>query len=34
MQQTDSFPAMQQNIGSSPPLTQLSQDEALFRDSV
>ena len=33
MQQTDSFPAMQ-NTGSSPPLTQLSQDEALFRDSV
>ena len=34
MQQTDSFPAMQQNNGSSPPLTQLSQDETLFRDSV
>jgi alkylation response protein AidB-like acyl-CoA dehydrogenase len=34
MQQTDGFPAMQQNTGSSPPLTQLSQDEALFRDSV
>jgi alkylation response protein AidB-like acyl-CoA dehydrogenase len=33
MQQTDSFPAMQ-NTGSSPPLTQLSQDEGLFRDSV
>jgi alkylation response protein AidB-like acyl-CoA dehydrogenase len=33
MQQIDSSPAMQ-NIGSSSPLTQLSQDEGLFRDSV
>ena len=33
MQQTDSFPVMQ-NTGSLPALTQLSQDETLFRDSV
>src|SRR5712691_2162084 len=33
MQQTDSFPEMRQT-GSLPALTQLSQDETLFRDSV